>query len=344
MWNLEIHQQKVYEYRGFLWMLLTTRKYERIPYLERKLLKLIVDDAKHNYPNQWPSLMDDLFNLQSVTARIALEALKSVIEEFMAARGVGFQRGCELKQNIIGQREPITNFLLQCLSAYLDAATPLTSKFTSPVSASPTLSTPDQVVFMTSDSANAIIALEIITCLIHGIDDDFKTYPPMMNCITTLLNVSGNDEWNNTCAHFLTELFMKPGRMGDVDIAPIARYVQKVANNIVVKGIDSVDKHEKALEIMENMVKNHFELLKRTDLEVVQALFSSYFDYTLLQEEESLWVRCLGVWETVAEKSLGCSLADLVSGALVKLIERMLLDHRLFSQVDTSNAILDFIG
>ena len=341
VWNQSIHGQKVFEYRGYLWSLLTSRQYESVPYLEKKLINIIVDDAKHSYPDQWPSLMDDLFNLQGISSRLALEALKAVIEEFCAGRGVGFKRGNELLEHINNQRLAFANFLLQCLACNLEASTPAGTTFSSPVGPSPTLS-PDQVVPVSPDYSNAILSIEILIQLIHGVENEFKTYPPMIKAIMTFLTVNGNDEWNNTCAQFLVELFIKPGKMGEIDISPIGYYIQKVVNNILIKGMDGVEKLEKPLQIVENLVKNHFEVLKRQDQNGIEMILSSFFEYTLIHDDEPILRECIGVWEVLAEKSLGTHMNNILMEITIKMCERMKIDARLYSQPDVGCVILNY--
>jgi hypothetical protein len=73
------------EYRGFLWMLLTLGILKE-SFVMKKLIKIIADISKHEYPHFWPSFLEDTFKLSRVAPHSALEMTKTIVEEYFSTR------------------------------------------------------------------------------------------------------------------------------------------------------------------------------------------------------------------------------------------------------------------
>lgn len=72
--------------KGFLLDLIKV-KYGLYPsHLSNKLLKLLIDVAKHTLPDEWPDFLSDLQSLGSVSIVLYLKSLQMMVEEFSTTK------------------------------------------------------------------------------------------------------------------------------------------------------------------------------------------------------------------------------------------------------------------
>ncbi|KAJ5078801.1 exportin-6 [Anaeramoeba ignava] len=110
-WNLVSNDQQK-ELTQFLMDFLTTRNSKFSAFERNKIIKVIVEIAKKNWPNYFPDLFPFIENLINMieTTKLGLSILKIIIEEFISGKNdIPSQRRGELKQNL---SEQIPNILL----------------------------------------------------------------------------------------------------------------------------------------------------------------------------------------------------------------------------------------
>jgi hypothetical protein len=105
------------ETRRFLWAFLTST-YNILPaFVLNKLLKLIVDIARYEYPLRWPTFFQEVFALGNNHTTLSLLLLKTVSEEFVAPRNdLRLSRRMELKHQFTEEVPQIIKFMLSVLS------------------------------------------------------------------------------------------------------------------------------------------------------------------------------------------------------------------------------------
>ncbi|KAI9203895.1 armadillo-type protein [Polychytrium aggregatum] len=75
------------ELKQYLWNTLKTENRFFAAYVTNKIIKLVVDIGKVEYPREWPNFFHDLYTIQKDTCNsLRLRLLKTVVEEFVSSR------------------------------------------------------------------------------------------------------------------------------------------------------------------------------------------------------------------------------------------------------------------
>ncbi|KAJ3055169.1 Exportin-6 [Rhizophlyctis rosea] len=88
--------------RSFLFRVLTTSHQRFPPFVTNKLVKLVVDIAKKEFPHDWPDLMQQVYDLRQSSLMLCLVLCKTICEEFVANReDMPAARKADLKMHLL---------------------------------------------------------------------------------------------------------------------------------------------------------------------------------------------------------------------------------------------------
>lgn len=313
VWNRGRHSEKqVLHYRGFLWMLLNRGFTEA--YILKKLVKLIVDIARHEVPHHWPTFLSDIFNLHQSNTSTGLLLLQTSIEEIFGSHvDLSTAQSTILKDTVISNLDSILNGMLlgTLQNGYLNLSggkpvynMPLIigskNQAFETMLPSPTSPTPTDSIPATRIAFEALIQL-----LIHAKHESFWTF----HCIDLILKFTLLDteqlEWTIYSISCLEELFSRPS-LPQTAMLFVPTIISKLGDILVHqimlrKADESNDAYStKTLDLLKHVFGKHLDLSK-SHVEPFQALLTNFMDFTFCQASPDDTLVCLGIWEELIE-------------------------------------------
>jgi hypothetical protein len=80
------------------------------------MINLVVEVARHDYPNYWPSYLDDIVNLQSLSLSTTLAIIRTTVEEFLGNRkGISSVKSKEIKLHLSRNLGVLNQIIYQTL-------------------------------------------------------------------------------------------------------------------------------------------------------------------------------------------------------------------------------------
>jgi hypothetical protein len=283
LWDRKAYSiQHVLQYRGFIWNLMISDKYSE-PFLRNKIVKLVTDLARHEFPQYWPTYINDLTNLQYVSIPIALNALKTTSEEFLGNRqGISSNHCNMLKQEFINNLPQINKIIFQILQTGLVIANGGTMNLQihpiiqfekgmefnpSPVSAN--------TVSATEMESNINVCFEILQNILASIPDHNEYWNPRF--LEIVLNYTSlNSMESDLVIHpidYLTELFSRPSLSAEA--SKLVPTIMKKTNGFIKRLLSAYGTD------MEYMIPDQYlELIRIITklLDLMTYIFSSHLD------------------------------------------------------------------
>jgi hypothetical protein len=330
-------------------------------YSKNKLVKLIVDIGRHDYPQHWPSFFQDTFQLNSISPSIGLMLTKTIVEEFYSSRqDISTTQSttirAALNSNICEILNGVVLYNLQNGYNALSGASPVSDSPLFSSQKSPTEThypSPTSLVPLTSFEykQNSKTAFEILQQLItvSANQDLFWT----SNCINVLLKyalVDPNDyEWTYLVIQCLDELFSKPTiSLGATSFLPaiMDKMCAILSNHLHLFRSDQIDilpdgYTTKLIDLLDHLISNHLDSFKvMNKLKLQQLLVQMcHFTYSLSKADDA--THLMTVWESLIETT-GATFPELES-LFLELVEGLIQERRFQSdgEIDVSRMILD---
>lgn len=355
LWDRQAYSiQEVLHYRGLIWNLMISGRYSE-PFLRNKIVKLVADLARHEFPQYWPSYIDDLRNLQSVSISIALNALKTTSEEFLGNRqGISSNQSNKLKQEFINNLPQINKIIFQMLQIGLDFGNSAmlnhqihsvtqfekgTEFIPSPISVS-TISTSEMEVIIK-------LCFESLQNILSSIPDHIDHWNPVY--IEIVLNYLFLNSVNfDVLIHpilYLTELFAKPSLPTEAskNISKIIKKINEFIRKMLItyatdfedilpdQYLDLIRIITKVLDLMGNIFANHLETIISTDINETIAsisLISQIMTITTQNISMDEVIASFIIIQNIAEQLVAKNMDNPIHLIILQIIDRLSTDQR----------------
>ncbi|XP_066594212.1 exportin-6 [Prorops nasuta] len=325
------------------------------PFVRNKVVKLVVDIARHDWPHFYPDFYSNILQLfeHKHTRLLGLVYLRTASEELATPReDLPLQRKTELFRFLSSQvpltLDTLTVLLIETmrLQNRSGTVTPPPSP-TSGQTVPPIRAIFDVEGFATGASEAGIATLEVIAHFFSWIDLTDQISTNLLDAIFSCARY--NDSMNNrqieTAIQAMTtinELLYRPLSSPTVSDRLLLQIFQ---NGIFLfqsmECLDSIDESymEKITEFLQLFVTNHLKRLESCAKFPVNALLEFLFHHTFQQcSTINCYLRCLEVWNILFE-----STQSRYSQVALALVEKVLqkisfkLNARVLKDLDTEN-------
>ncbi|KAJ3327375.1 Exportin-6, partial [Blyttiomyces sp. JEL0837] len=109
--------------RQFVWNYMVSESSKLEKFVCNKLIKVVVDLGKADYPREWPEFFDNVFHLKSVSFVLMLAILENATDEFMSRQNrLGSMKQRELRMAMTERAPHIISLCIMVLNSVIEMA------------------------------------------------------------------------------------------------------------------------------------------------------------------------------------------------------------------------------
>ncbi|KAI9357324.1 armadillo-type protein [Zopfochytrium polystomum] len=312
------------ELRENLWNLLVARGSRLPPIALNKLVKLIADLGKMEFPQSWATFFDDIISLRFSSLEISLKMLKVAVEEFTSPKGgTATLRRQRLKHGLTSQSAKIIATVLPILQDWLQhtADSPSSPLFSGAIGLPPRdsafISTiPSRQINGYKDQPAAIceLSLQIIALVFAAVPISEDLFvPSVVGICLKFARVTKGDQTDFACLalttinELLSHNYIPPDFVEftlrlSLEVCGLLRYLLSKSNSdsSLLECLDE-EYRVKFIDFLQCFVAKNVKRAESIPGFPMDDFLSLLFQFTFVQTSTEHFLWCLSAWETFVD-------------------------------------------